>query len=136
MQAIMPQEINAYLPKDKWQVDTSGAFSETELEKNATSRTLGALSGVYPVDDWRAGEAPKLVRQVIAMHMAAWIYARQFSEDTADVNSHASWLLRQAESVLSGILTGAITLEETPWSAESVGSAVSGDPIFTTGRVF
>jgi len=135
MQTISPQEVNAYLPKDKWQVDLD-EFNEPDLEANAVGQVLGKLSFVYDVDDWRTGNAPVLVRQVVAMHIAAWIYARQFSEDTANVNSHASWLLRQAQVLLDAILSGTVVLEEEAIIFESQGSVVSGPPIFTTGRVF
>jgi len=136
MQTISPQEVNAYLPKDKWQVDLD-EFNEPDLEANAVGQVLGKLSFVYNVDDWRNVEAPALVRQVIAMHMAAWIYARQFGEDTANVNSYASWLLRQAQVLLDAILSGTVVLEEDVIVFdEDQGAAVSGPPIFTTGRVF
>lgn len=138
MQAITPQEVNAYLPKGKWQVSVSGDFSEPKLEENAKAQVLGKLASVYPVADWRTNEAPKLVRQIIAMYMAAWIYARQFGEDTANINSYASWLLRQAQDLVSSIVSGTLLLEEVTWV--DVGTAddllESGAPIFTTGRVF
>lgn len=137
MEAITPQEVNAYLPTDKWAVDVT-TYEEPELESNARAQVLGRLRSIYPVDDWTAtgGVAPALVRQVIAMYIAAWIYARQFSEDTANINSYASWLLRQAESIVTSLLNGDIALDDIERDVSSDGEAVSGPPIFTTGRVF
>lgn len=137
MEAIVEQEVNAFLPKDKWQIENLG-FDEFEQVTVATAKVFGLLKDIYPVQEWYTGDAPKLIRNIIAMHVAAWVYARQFSEDTANINSYASWLLRQAEQLLASVVSGAIQFEEVEWPYDgaSDGSTVSGDPIFTTGRVF
>lgn len=136
MQTLDPQEVNAFLPKDKWQISALGA-DELEQEEVAIEKVFGKLASTYPVEDWRTGAAPKLVRSIVAMHVAAWVYARQFSEDTANINSYASWLLRQADDLIAALISGAIRLEDDIWPhLEGDGSAVSGDPVFTMGMAW
>lgn len=135
MESITPQEVNAWLPKNKWQVDAA-TYSEPELDENARARVLGRLSGTFPVEDWRTNDAPKLIRQIAAMHISAWIYARQYAEDAEDVESYPGWLLRQAENLLLAVLEGDISIEGEDMIAESAASAVSGEPMFTTGDVW
>ena len=105
-----------------------GATLDANMEDNMATQVLARVSLSYDVDHWLdPGTTPKLVRQVIAMKYASWVYQRQYSEDASGLNDYALLLNAQAETIIDGIISGAIDLPEVV----GVGGDVGGfEPAF------
>lgn len=137
MDPITATEVNAFLPKEKWQVDQY-TYNEPQLNKLAVEKVLGKLKLVYPdeVQEWREGEAPKIVRSITAMHLAAWIYSRQFSEDATEENSYANWLLKEATRLLDDIIKGLMTIENVVSHFGYNADVLESEPVFNMEQIF
>lgn len=115
MAHITVTEAQAWLEGTKL---TIGAL-DTSLETQVASVVLAQLSNAYTVTAWTDNTStPSLVRTIIAMKYAAWFYRRQYSENADDLD-YADKLDAWADSLIAGIVSGAIALAEVP-----VGSTV------------
>lgn len=118
-------------------------FESTKLEQRSVDATLeetarelvySKVSGVYDTSSWVSVDTtPSLIRKVISLYVAAWIYKRAYSEDVRDTSeTYGEELENMAKEVLAGIVDGSVDLP-----AETVPSNGTGQPIFwpndTTG---
>lgn len=82
----------------------------TSFEAIATAVVFGALSRKYNTTVWvHTGSTPPLVKAIMAMLVAAYIYQRSYS-DNADLSSYGTWLEGKALRLLTGLETGAVLL--------------------------
>ena len=96
---------------------------DPQLESTAANIAIGTLADVYDVTLWiDEASTPALVRDVIAMLVAAWTYNRAYSEEDPDGSGYAMWLEAKAMALLAGIKDGTIDLAEIPGVAASSGS--------------
>jgi hypothetical protein len=73
------------------------------------------LYSVYSdaMDDWTdETTTPALVRAVIGMRVAGYIYIRQYAEEASTWASYGQYLLRESEKWLDDILRGALDIAE------------------------
>ncbi len=112
-------EVQAWLEKTKLTIPQF----DPQLEITASNVAIGTLADVYDVVGWvDEGSTPELVRNVIAMFIAAWTYNRQYSEEAPDGSGYAQWLEAKAYALLAAIKAGEIDLAEIPGVAASSGS--------------
>jgi hypothetical protein len=119
---VTTEDVQAWLETTKMTVSSL----DIELEQQIASETLGALQGKYPsyVSSWvDATSTPVIVKKVIAMQLAAWMYLRQYSESDDSV-PYANLLLQKAGELLAGLSSGATDIIEVP------GLPTSGQPVF------
>lgn len=92
-----------------------GTALDGELEASISTQVIGRIAQVYDTSSWTdASTTPKLVRSVIAMLYASWIYSRQYSETVGPgVTTYGDLLRQNAEALIQGILSGAITLSDS-----------------------
>jgi hypothetical protein len=108
---------------------------EPTLENEQSTYVLGRLAGTFDstttgVPTWtNETNTPELVKLIIAMFYAGWYYDRQYSEVISEerTRSYGMMLRQQAETMLEGILTGAIELVEVPG-----GTTVTGPAFYPT----
>jgi len=87
---------------------------DSDLEASQATQVLTKVSQVYDVSSWiTPGTTPALIRKIISMLYVGWYYQRTYSED-ANVNSYGLLLINQAENLIAGIISGAITLPDVP----------------------
>lgn len=152
MAHISPEEANAWLESTK----LSLSELDDELEWQITSQIMSRLSAGFNTSTWTdATTTPRLVRTIIAMYYVAAVYDRTYSDNTDDTISNYATILRSlAESNITGLLNGTITLEEDPTANADIGSPVffpndassaqkptrdnpsDGGPSFMMGMVF
>ena len=116
------QEAQAWSEQTKLNLGTA---LDGELEASITSQVIPRIAQVYDVSSWvDSSTTPKLVRTVIAMLYVSWIYSRQYSENVGPgVTTYADLLRQNAETLIMGIISGAIALvDATP--ATDVGTPV------------
>jgi hypothetical protein len=104
---------------------------EPTLEADASSEVLGRLNQTYSayVPTWVDNTStPQVVKQVIAMYYASWIYDRAFSEvETAEARiSYGAVLRIWATTLLTDIIRGAVDIAEL--------DAIGGGP--STGVIY
>lgn len=110
---------NAWLDEDKIKFKDNGdALPEAT---NASARVRGALwasfSNLGAVAIWDAissppeTDPPDIVRQVTAMYMASFRYAKKYSEESVEKNGYAVYLVTAADLLLQQILDGTIRID-------------------------
>lgn len=119
MAYLAETDVQTWLEQTKLDI----ASVDTGLEAVAASKVLAALSEVYDTSSWLdALSTPLLVRQVMAMFVAAWTYRRQYSEDTDSVPTYADWLEGLANQLLADIANGTVVLVGVDPIAEGLDS--------------
>jgi hypothetical protein len=84
---------------------------DTDLEESASTYVFGRISDVTDSTSWvDAASTPALIRVIISMLVAAWMYERTYSESTSDQPSWGQRLQRMVERILDGIANGTIGL--------------------------
>jgi hypothetical protein len=130
---------------------------ESALEQHASGNIISKLAYVFEdaQTTWLdAASTPKLVRTLIAMYYASYLYDRAYADDATDTSNYAFILRRGADAVVNGLISGAIILEEDPTAADPFGQPAyfptdqssanpassdfpsDGPPSFTMGQVF
>ena len=105
---ITVAEANAWADK----VKLNFGELDSELENAQATQVLSRVSQVYNVSSWvDSSNTPSLIRKIIAMLYVGWYYQGVYSEDDS-VNSYGLLLINQAETLVEGIISGAITLTD------------------------
>jgi hypothetical protein len=108
---------------------------DVELEATAALLVLNTLSTEYTTTTWVDDTTtPPIVRKIISMLVAAWLYNRAYSEETPDGNNYALWLESKAYALLQGLVSGTIDIPEVPGEAAAIGPATYY-PTDVTGAV-
>lgn len=111
-------EANAWLQGTKL---TLSAL-EDATEGHASGNILGRLSQVFDTSTWvDTTNTPKLVRTIISMYYASYLYDRAYADDASDTSNYAFILRRNADNLVSGLLAGNIILPEDPEAADVLG---------------
>jgi hypothetical protein len=103
-----------------WAEDTKLHFDNLDpsLLAQVSSQVKSRISSTLDVSGWIDNtNTPDLVRNIIAMQYVSWYYSRTYSEDASSSNDYALRLLAMAEELLTGIISGIITLPEVPVSS-------------------
>lgn len=108
MAVVTLAEVQQWLEKTKLEITVlSGPFEET-----ARSMTFGEVAQQYPTTTWLDDvTTPVLIRKIVSMRMAGWIYKSTYSEDTGQ-SPYGDWLLEQAANLVAGIVSGMIKLTD------------------------
>lgn len=124
------------------------------LETQVSSTVLARIASTYDVSTWVSSlTTPVIVKTIISMFYAAWLYNRLYSDDNDDTNAYADKLMEMAEAALSNILDGTTEIpgvEPTgdagspsfyPTDASSALSPTTEDPslgpaAFSMGTIF
>lgn len=94
---------------------------DAQLVETATELVFARVSRVYATTNWLSGtplvpdqtNCPALVQKAISLLIAAWIYARAYSEVTAETeNKYALRLEEMAEALTAGIEAGILYLTD------------------------
>jgi len=122
MSHIVPiEKINQFLPQDKLGLNTA-IDSETgvavdhskvaDFEETARDIVFGQLGALYNTNEWSDGptSAPSLVRNILGMLVAGWVYDRQFSEEATNAGGYGQRRVREAYGLMNSILDGTIDL--------------------------
>lgn len=124
MTAISIEDVQTWLPEDKF--DESAGL-DTNLVDQVAIEVYSQLATAYDTTLWIAPEAtPLLVRRIISMLYAAWVYDRAFSADNNDINGYATLLRDQANLLLAGVIGGTLPLEDS----DDPFSGADGTPSF------
>jgi len=128
-------DINQFLPADKLRILESER--EPALEDTAKEIVFSKLGSRYSVDEWLGPQStPNLIRSIMGMIVAGYIYDRQYGED-ADGESYGSRLIQQAYDLLRGLVEGSLSLgDETPLVSAGSPSYKKSEPVFVMGKVF
>lgn len=109
MSVVTEQQVQQWLGSYKITIDDV----DDELENTAKTQVFSALSSRYSTSEWVSyATTPKLVQQVISMLIAAWLYARIYSEDDVSISSYATSLEARANALLQSIANGQMLLAE------------------------
>ena len=84
-----------------------GSALDGDLEVQVSSGILARIASTYDVSTWTTpATTPQVVKTIIAMFYAAWMYNKQYSDDNDDTNGYADKLMEMAEAMLVNILDG------------------------------
>jgi len=113
MARVEKADVQAWVERTKLTVEALDDAMLSQLE----AQVMGQLGGSFDTSGWTSPtNTPVLVKSVIAIKYASWLYNRAYSEDQESLNDYALWLLAQANDLLAGILSGSIILEGVPTS--------------------
>lgn len=143
-------KINQFLPREKLGLDTStdsttGQAADhdviSDLEETARDIVFSKLATEYDVSDWSNGPTspPSLVRNILGLLVAGWVYDRQFSEETTEGQSYGQRRVREAYALLDELLDGVLVLDgvdRLDADAEPDASILETAPVFTMGEQF
>lgn len=110
----------------QWLEQTKLALTvvDAELEATAFTYVKSRLAADYDVTTWTNDtNSPSLVKQIVSMLIAAWLYQRAYSEDASRSNWYGRWLESKAESLLDGLVKGEIDLTDVPGTITAAGLA-------------
>jgi hypothetical protein len=111
MARIEKSDVQAWVEHTKLTVEALDPAMLSQLE----AKVLGQLGGSFDTSSWTTPtNTPTLVKSVIAITYASWLYNRAYSEDQEALNDYALWLLAQANDLMTGILSGSIILDGVP----------------------
>lgn len=118
MSYVTVEEIQQWVEATKLPIDVV----EGELETSAMNIAFNTVSAVYTTTGWiDVATTPALVRQAIAMLIAAWTYNRAYSEEDPEGSGYAQWLENKAMALLGSIATGTIDLIEVEGTVSGAG---------------
>ena len=117
-------DVQTWLEATKFRISSTDPDNLDNIEATHINVVYGNLSQRYLVSAWiNAATTPNLVRQILAMMVAATVYRRQYSEDLQGSNSWADYLEAQAISIMRDLVFNNISL--------SVQSGVNTTPVTT-----
>lgn len=132
-------ELNQYLAKGKLTFSQADLDDEADMEMTQSRIIFGRLSRAYDTTEWvDSATTPSLIRSLIAMRMAAYVWLRAHGDIDKGLNSYGMLLLDQNDELLKMIEDGEIGLEGVTYdeSASSSETYAFTDPNFTIGQVF
>jgi hypothetical protein len=116
MPLIDDNDINVHLPEDKISAEETALLEEVKEDVERIIR--GNLAGfIDPLEmaQWTTpDDTPQLIRAIGGRLGAAFIYRKRYSEDSLDDPQYAQFKYNEAMSMINGIRTGQLTLEEVP----------------------
>jgi len=99
---------------------------DADLEGQVSDQVLGQLAQAFDTSTWvDENSTPKLVQNVVAMYYVAWLIDRTYGVNEEANDTYAGLLLRRADQIVAGLLTGAYVLVDDPNPADT-----PGQPIF------
>lgn len=142
------QKVNAWSESTK----LNQTALDPNLESQVSDMVLGQLGEQFDVSGWSdENSTPSIVQDAISMMYTGYYYLRTYSEDEPSSN-YGTFLLQQANTLITGMLSGAITVPGTdpetigtpafyPNDASSSQCPTSDDPSlgpshFSMGQVF
>jgi hypothetical protein len=153
MAHISLAEANAWLEATKLTLSSV----DDQIDQNAANIVIGRLRQTFTLTapTWvDETTTPALVRTLISMYYVSYIYDRTYADDASDTSNYAFILRRNADTVINGLISGAVILTEDPTAADTFGQpaffpndASSANPAsvdfpsdgpaaFTMGQVF
>lgn len=120
MAHIATTDVQAWFELTKMTVSSVDAAREDQI----SSQVLSQIGNLYPdqVLTWiDTTTTPKLVKSIISMMYAGWMYDTQYSENPDD-NTYADRLRAQAQNLIEGIMSGAIALLDVPTLPDETGA--------------
>lgn len=146
MSHVIPLEkVNQFLPNQKLELDLTdvgGVAADhglvDDLEETARDIVVGRLSTVYDTSTWAPLAYPSLVTNIMGLLVAGWVYDRQFSEEVADGGSYGTRRVKEAYSLLDGLIGGLYAIEDLVITDDTSGLPVGleSDPVFEMGSAF
>ena len=125
MAYVTKEEVNAWLEPTKLSVTTI----EVELETQVANMIMGQLGGSFDTSVWTNNtNTPKLIRTIIAMHYAAWVTDRAFSDSSDELNAYAQLLRSMADANIAGLIAGVLTYDDIPPTGD--GTDISSPAFF------
>jgi len=122
-------EVQQWLERTKLDLGGGPGFPADyqDLENAAKQQVFGEVSQLYDTSAWiDAASTPKLIRQVVSLFVAGWIYDRAYSEeDNSGGPTYGTKLEGMALTLLAGIADGTTQLEEIPLDSSAI-----NDPSF------
>jgi hypothetical protein len=140
MPYIEVKDARAWTHSDKRLFEGDDATVNTDLVGQVAEQVLSRLRDDFDVEAWQdSANTPALVKSVIAMIYVAWEYDKAYS--TSDETSAYAQLLRaQASSLIDGLVSGAVDLDEEDQSEEKIELGLPGfeetEPVFMMGTVW
>jgi len=113
MTHVSQPEIQQWLERTKLTIESPSEY--TDLETTAVTAVFSALKDQYAVDTWVSEvTTPDLVRKILSMLVASWIYRRSYTDQARQVGIKAydDWLESLAYDLLGGLVSGSNSLEE------------------------
>lgn len=113
---IAPADVNAWLEETKLSLSALNAA----LEQAARDQVMGRLASVFDVSTWLdTATTPNMVKTIMSMYYASWIYDKAYADDSTDTSNYAYVLRRMADANINGLLSGDIILEEDPSAVDA-----------------
>ena len=114
MARILVADAQAWLDGTKLTI----ASLEPALLAQVESQVVSNLDSAFDVTTWVDDtNTPSIVKTIIAMNYAAWLYDRQYSEDQESGNDYAALLRAQAAALQAGLIDGSIIIPNQPADA-------------------
>lgn len=131
---IVVGDVQAWLEATKLTLGVNFTADQLTLEQVAQTKVFAALSPVYSTTTWvDSGSTPQMVRNIIAMYTAAYLYNKQYSEDDPTITSYGTWLIGMADGLIAGLIDGSLSLSEVPNPSNPTNPSYYPDD--TTGAV-
>jgi hypothetical protein len=100
---VTPAEVQAWLEETKLPL----VEIDQGLHEAARVLVFSHLAEVYDTSGWTTStNTPSLVRQVVAIYIAAWVYNRAYSSVSIEGPTYGDKLIAMAESILVSIVNG------------------------------
>lgn len=123
---LIPSEVQAWLHLTRTIVDGI----DPKLEEAARARVFGRVSAEYDVSEWiDNASTPSMVKTVMAMFYAAWVYKATYAESMA-VNSdnYGVKLEASANTLLEQIANNSVQLIDDPNNIPDTGGTIAFYP--------
>jgi hypothetical protein len=135
-QVVTLNEINQFLPLNKYQVDNLGDVAD--LHRSAISIVFGYLKGTYNVSTWTdSTTTPPLVKTIISLWLAGNVYNRQFAEEETRGLPYGQRRINEAYALLNAILEGVYDIgEQVIVDPSRLPSVFEVDPVFEMEQGF
>ena len=117
---ITDSEVQGWLDTTKIQVSSADYDELEDVARTQVYASIGAL-GVDTTTWTTAAATPELVRKVVAMLTASWLYARLYSEDVNGVPAYSVWLESRANGLIASLIAGDIDIDGSTTTAASSG---------------
>jgi hypothetical protein len=110
---IVTSDVQTWLESTKLSISTI----EPNLEATVSAEVLGRLTETYSqfVPLWvDSTSTPQIVKQIIAMYYASWIFDRAYSEVVTNESqvSYGATLRGWATALMASVITGSVAIAE------------------------
>ncbi len=150
MSHVIPiSKINQFLPREKLDLNENVPQGEqypedhhliSDLEETARDIVLGLLAETYDVSTWSNGptSAPTMIRNIIGLLVAGWVYDRQFSEYAEQGTTYGQRRVDEAYALIQQLVDGTIVIPGTDaiFDESKKASTLETEPVFTMGTQF